>query len=248
MLLVGLAVGDASAQCVGNCGVLGADGVVTAPPGGATYRYVTTLGGTHPGGLVGTGGTNGSIFRTSLFSSNANDLLEFYFNYVTSDGAGYADYSWARLLNADLTEAAMLFTARTKTSGNIVPGQDMPPVEATLTPSSVEIQAGTTWSPLGGYSSRCYSVGCGHTGWIFSQYTIGTAGNYFLEFGVTNWADNIWDSGLAWAGTQVGGVVIDPTDPSVVPEPVSFVLLGSGLLGVAFVRRRRRSRDEEPAA
>ena len=34
--------GTAVAQtCVGNCGTLGADGVVTAPPGGTTYSYVS---------------------------------------------------------------------------------------------------------------------------------------------------------------------------------------------------------------
>jgi hypothetical protein len=248
-LAIGLSAGAAPAQvCVGNCGTMGANGVVSAPPGSSDYRYVTTNGGVTGVALTGVGGigsaTNGSTFTTSLFSAASGDELEFYFDYVTSDGAGYADYAWARLLNADMSEAALLFTARTKTSGSIVPGQDMPAPDATLSPSSVEIQSGTTWSPLGSYSGQCWATGCGNTGWVFSQYTIGMAGNYFLQFGVTNWNDTRYDSGLAFAGTTVGGVVIDPTPGgNVAPEPVSMVLLGTGLAGVGVVARRRRRRE-----
>jgi hypothetical protein len=31
--------------------------------------------------------------------------------------------------------------------------------------------------------------GCGSTGWASSSFTMGTAGSYFLLFGVTNWND-----------------------------------------------------------
>lgn len=244
LLVLGVSAGTGSAQvCVGTCGTLGANGVVTAPPVGTGYRYVTTTGSEADVALVGVGGTgfpvNGSRYTTAAFSANSGDMLDFYFNYVTSDGAGFADYAWARLLNADLSEAALLFTARTRTSGSIVPGQDMPDPDASLTPPSVEISEGTTWSPLGEWSGLCFDVGCGHTGWIFSQYTIGTAGSFFLEFGVTNWNDRFFDSGLAFAGAQVAGVIIDPTDPTVIPEPASMALFATGLAGLAFVRMRR---------
>ena len=37
--------GGLTATCIGECGSLGADGDVTAPPSGPTYAYVTTNGG-----------------------------------------------------------------------------------------------------------------------------------------------------------------------------------------------------------
>lgn len=241
-LVQALAAAPVDAQCVGNCGVLGPDGDVTASPQGGTYQYVSTnLGLPGVGSLPGVGGdgepTNGSTFTTVMFGANSGDLLEFYFNYVTSDGAEFSDYAWARLLNSDLSQAALLFTARTTPGGNTVPGFAMPPPSVTLDPSNVTIQAGTDWSALGGSSGDCWSTGCGHTGWVFSQFTIGTAGNYFLQFGVTNWNDTAFDSGLAFDGATIAGAPIDPT---VVPEPVTMILMGTGLLGIGLVQRRRR--------
>jgi hypothetical protein len=32
-----------------------------------------------------------------MFAATAGTALNFYFNYVTSDGAGFADYGWAEL-------------------------------------------------------------------------------------------------------------------------------------------------------
>jgi hypothetical protein len=240
--------GSVSAQCGGNCGTLGPDGHVTAPPGGGDYQYVSTyLGAFGEGSLPGVGGEgspiNGSTFTTALFSAYAGDPLQFYFNYITSDGAGYADYAWARLLNADYSVAALLFTARTTEHGNTVPGFGMPAIAATLNPVDtpiIHVAGGPLWSPLGPYSGRCYDVGCGYTGWIQSMFNIASAGNYRLQFGVTNWDDEDYDSGLAWAGATVGGIPIDPIDSTVVPEPITMVLLGTGLAGVGALHRRRR--------
>lgn len=258
LLLTSLAVGplgvaDAKAaaiptgwSCVGSCGTSGADGVVTAPPvGGSEYQWASTNGGATGGGaLQGVGGsgsaTTGSNLTSALFSAQSGDPLKFFFNYVTSDGAGYADYSWARLLDASMNQVALLFTARTREAGTIVPGTAMPMPEATLTPVSVNIIPNqTAWSPLGDDSSRCYDDGCGNTGWIESLFTIASTGSYYLQIGVTNWNDTNFQSGLALAGLTVAGEPVDP-DPVPVPEPSSIALMGMGLAGLLAARRRRR--------
>lgn len=236
------------------CGTLGANGVVVAPPNGESrYAFVSTNGGRTGVNLPGVGGNpaepdnpgapvNGALFRTTPFSAAANDDLRFLFNYVTSDGAGYADYAWARLLNPSLGQVALLFTARTVVSGSVVPGQGMPMPAATLTPGTVPIQtvpsgtsAGPEWLPLGQWSGDCFDVGCGYTGWIRSNFRIATAGQYVLEVGVTNWDDDRYDSGLALAGLALNDMPVE-----VIPEPGTVVLLASGLLGMAAVARRRR--------
>jgi hypothetical protein len=125
---------------------------------------------------------------------------------------------------------ALLFTARTEASGSIVPGAGLPAPLATLTPASVPIIGGApTWSPLGGYSGECYDAGCGHTGWVRANYTIATAGSYYLEVGVVNWLDTLYDTGLAVDGVTVGGAPVTPTTPA----PSSLLLLGIGLAALA---------------
>lgn len=224
--------------CTANCGTLGADGVVTTSPEGGTYGYVSSDFGVLDSGIGLGSETNGSRARTSLFSASAGDDLEFYFNYVTSDGAGFADYAWVRLLNSSLSQVALLFTARTTPGGDTVPGFGMPALApgVVLDPATTPIIAGgPAWSPLGSSSGTCFSTGCGYTGWIGMTYEIAAAGNYYLEFGVVNWSDSAFDSGLAFDGILVGGVPIDGT----VPEPASLALLGIGLAGLGAMRRRK---------
>ena len=161
--------------------------------------------------VLAAGSTNGSRLQSNLFSATAGEALEFYFNYVSSDGSGFADYAWARLLDSGGNEVALLFTARTTPAGNAVPGFGVPLPTATLTPSPVAIiPGGPVWSPLGSDSGACFNVGCGYTGWILSQYTIAAAGNYRLEFGTANWQDQLFESGLAFDGLTIGGVPIPP--------------------------------------
>lgn len=232
--------------CHGDCGTSGPDGVVTAPPNGQTsYQWISTSDGEDQVGVLPTGSlgddeSNGSTLATSVFSADAGTSLNFYFNYVTSDGAGYSDYAWAALFKSDGTLSALLFTARTAPSGSIVPGFGMPPVNpaVTLDPGSVEIIGGTNWSPLGAYSERCWATGCGHTDWVNASYTIINPGSYYLEIGAINWADTRYASGLAMSGVTVGGVPING-----VPEPAAFGMFGLGvlLLGLFAGMRRRAS-------
>lgn len=228
--------------CDGSCGSSNAaDGVVSMPPNGlGSYQWTSTAGGPSGVGVLPTGSlgkeTNGSTLATSVFAANANTALSFYFNYVTSDGSGYADYGWAALFNSDGTLASLLFTARTAPVGSIVPGFGMPPVNATLDPSSAAIiGGGPAWSALGGSSGACYGSGCGYTGWVNASYTIATAGDYFLKIGVVNWSDTLYDTGLAMSGVTVDGKPIDT------PEPAALATFGFGalLIGLAAGLRRR---------
>lgn len=231
----------ASWSCTGSCGASGANGVVgLAPTGGTQYGWVSTNGGVNGVALPGVGGsgsaTTGSILRSNLFTANVNELLNFSFNFVTSDGAGYADYAWARLLDAASNQVALLFTARTAASGSIVPGFSMPVPTVTLDPTNVPIIGGApVWAPLGGDSGRCYSGGCGYTGWIKSSYALQAAGTFQLEFGVTNWLDNAYQTGMAIDGVTINGR--DISNP--VSAPTTLGLLGLGLVGVALRRRRK---------
>ena len=130
-----------------------------------------------------------------------------------------------------------MFTARTESSGTIAPGTGLPANSATLSPSSVPIIAGApTWSPLGSSSNTCYQSGCGYTGWVQSDYTISTAGQYYLKFGVTNWNDTQYNTGMALDAVSVNNVQIAPTP---MPEPTSLLLLGTGLVGMGLLGRRR---------
>lgn len=259
--------------CVGVCGTSGADGVVDLSPISSSTQYgwistdptdpSHTFSGVSPFSPPSNfiGNTNGSTLTSSAFHANAGDQLSFYFNYVTSDGVNvlepddFKDYGWSRLLNAgDSSQAAVLVTVRTDPDYNYIPGQGLPPSEATLTPpSSVPVfnyspvvdrydnwgsDTGPQWSPLGASSGRCWGEGCGYTGWIQANYTITTTGDYFLEFGVTNWNDLAYDSGIA-----IDGIAISPGNGGVtspVPEPETYAMLLAGLSLFGLSTRRRK--------
>lgn len=227
--------------CIGDCGTSPADGVVTLSPlGNAEYLYISTAGGDAGAGqIAGVGGTNGSQMTTASFAAIAGDVLKFYFNYVTSDGSGFADYAFAQLLDSSDSLVATLFTARTQPTGDTSPGFDLPANDSTLTPSTSAIIPGAPdWSLLGGSSGSCFDAGCGYTGWILSEFTITAGGTYSLTFGTTNWGDTAFDTGLAIDGVKINDTPIVP--PITAPEPSTLAVLALGLAGLGLVRHRRR--------
>lgn len=215
----------------GNAGSGTADGDVSISPSPTgTYKYVSTSGGIDGvGSIYGYGGdgqpTNGSTLTSTSFTGKIGEKLEFFFNYVTSDGAGFSDYAWARLVDTAGETISVLFTARTTPEGNSVPGFALPEPSARLNPEVVQIKsAATDWSALGNDSGSCYSIGCGSTGWVSSSFVFKESGSYQLEVGVTNWNDTAFASALA---VDVQKRIIAPTE-TVLRAPNSDVYFESG--------------------
>jgi hypothetical protein len=243
--------------CTGACGALGPDGdIVASPLANPQYAYVTTSGsdafGVSPVALDpnNRGGgieTNGSKFVSGSFHAAAGDTLEIQFNYVSTDGKGYDDYAWARIVDAsDLSLVAWIFTATSSNSGtrNIVPGDvvdkhDFDPDAVIVNYKDYEFTSKTAtdpiaWSVLGSSNGSCWednAAGCGYTGWLLSRHGFAAAGDYRVEVGVVNWGDTAYDSGLAFDYAQL---------TSNVPEPASWPLALAGIGVVGFMVRRRR--------
>ncbi len=227
----------------GVAGIGTSNGDVGDSPVGSSYVYVTTAESNATGIGYGLGSeTNGSQLTTSTFEAEAGAELSYYFNYVTSDGSGFADYAFA-LLEDSVGGVTNLFNARTTELGDTVPGFGLPAIDAgvTLNPASTPIiDNATNWAELGVSSGGCYAEGCGSTGWIQSTFTIQTAGTYSFTFGVTNWSDQALQSGLAIAGLSIGEEVIIPDNPvAAVPLPAAGWMLLAGVAGMSMVRRRR---------
>lgn len=136
---------------VGNCGTnTAADGEVTPAPGFASYQWISTRGSPTGGGTLPVGPTgqetNGLAAHTPVFTVNAGDKLDFFFNYITSDGAAFIEYAWAGLFDGVSTFDSYLFTARTTPSGNTMPGFGLPgplitpPSHQTLPTRSLQLQ------------------------------------------------------------------------------------------------------------
>jgi hypothetical protein len=267
-----VALGGVTWNTTGAAGLIAGDATVAVSPlNNSTFGYVTTAGGvynTSPLALRSEGRgtenqTNGTKIVSGSFNALAGEKLNLYFNYVSTDGRGYDDYAWARLVSAGSnTTAAWLFTARSTNSanGSVVPGDVLnrqvdnklpDQLDAVLNDGktvSFEV-AGTQWAPLGSSSGICWDSAntCGPTGWIKSSFSMTTSGSYYLEFGINNWGDEAYDSALAFdfAGLQparFNGL----TAP--VPELPPAAMMGLGLGLMAMIMRRRQTRPSASAA
>ncbi|MDN3517168.1 NF038132 family protein [Aquisalimonas lutea] len=226
---------------VGNSGTSGADGAVDLSPfASSEYGWISTDDGADMDGLGVEDETTGSTITSPTFSADAGDELDFYFNYVTSDGGSYTDYGWAQVLPVG-DDPIQLFTARTNPDGDTVPGFGLPEpdVDVTLDPEDTPVVSGAPqWSPLGDSSGDCWDDGCGSTDWVNASFLFDQAGEYSLQFGVVNWADTAYQSGLAFDGATIGGADIGD-DPAQVPAPGALALMSIGLAGIGMAMRRR---------
>lgn len=236
--------------CAGGsvCGTAGPDGVVSAPPGGTTYAYVTTAGASGQNGaalIPNTG--NGSVLLTHPFTLGPGQTFSVPLAFLTSDGGLYQDYAWAALIDLATDARTWLFTARTTRTDAPVPGEGLPAISPGVSLGPVGFTAGApTWSPLGGSSGACFTIpgleevwlGCGWTDWITVSWRVppGQGGLYRAAFAVANFRDEGWQSGLALGVPTVDGQPIEP--PAPVPEPASAALLALALLGIGLARRR----------
>ncbi len=242
-------------SCTGHCGSTAPVGDITGSPlGNPKHGYVSTAGsqafGVSPLSVsdnkVGAE-TNGSKFVSGVFAAGHNDRLDVVFNYASTDGNGYDDYAWARLLDVDNNNAlaSWVFTARSTNSGsnNIVPGDVLPSNEfdarSVITNyRDYEFTAKTIdWAPLGVSNNICWesdAKGCGFTGWLQSSVTFEKAGRYRLEVGVVNWGDTLFDSGLAF---DYAGLVDSRIAP--VPEPRTYMMMLAGLMMLGLGARNR---------
>lgn len=256
------AIDIAGWTCEGNCGVLGADGDVTLAPGSSgPYGWVSNnngvlgLGLTNDGRAGFVGPSDGSRLLSPVFAANAGAQLRFYFNFVTADGDVFSDYAWARLLDQNDQEVAVLFSARSTDDTQVptVPGAGMPAPTATLSPATALIQSnpnpllGPSWSPLGSNSGDCWRDGCGYTGWVQATYSIPANGSYRLELGVVNWNlydvpptdldfDTLFDSGLAFDVVTLDNVPLGapPSGGSQIAAIPTLGTWGLGLLSLAL--------------
>ncbi len=250
--------------CTGACGSAAADGDITlAPTGNAQYAWLSTFGSTaldvSPLLIEESGGggstffqTNGSSWLSPAFTLTAGQSVDAWFNYVSTDGKGFDDYAWARLVHAGSGDtAAWLFTARSTNGSrrNVVPGNalaratnntvDFDVAEVIVNYADFDFQTRNLtigdpidWSPLGDSNGTCWrddAEGCGFSDWLHAVVAPG-AGAYRLEVGVVNFGDQIYDSGIAF----------DFTGLQPVPEPAGWLSMLGGAAWLAARRRQRR--------
>lgn len=251
------------------------------PSGAATDCYIVTDSGAgvgtipttflpSPGGVPGPGIpnipniTNGSQMVSPVFTATAGQQLNFDFMFATNNGtANFSDWANAVLVPTGGGTALNLFTARTSSSNQVVPGFGFPALAPGLVLSpGVSTLKGDTWfldPQTGGTSSadpnatqygptRFGGGPGGSSDWINALFTFDAtnAGTYQLEMNVANVGDTIYSSALFFAGAS-----ISPTPVVTAAEPSTWLLMLSGLVGFGLfgaLGRRNLSKKQGMAA
>ncbi len=175
---------------------------------------------------------------TNAFHAAGGQEISFIYDFVSSDGTAYKDYAFVELINLDTGSATQIINMRYNGAGNsVVHGLGLPPMVGTVGPSVMMYPDPPEWSPLGGSSGSCWFTGCGYTGWQFESYVIpaNKSGNYELRFGVANWDDRAFDTGLAFSALSLDGVAV-----GLAPEPASWAMVMAGFFAAGSILRRQR--------
>jgi hypothetical protein len=285
---VGCAVGGGTTPAGWTSGGVGGGVAATAapyiPPGGASTDcyIVTDSGGGYPG-LNSTGysssaipaapnspyntigGTNGSYMASPAFAAAAGQKLNFNFAFITNDGSGsFSDWAASYLLPVNSlgvptgSPSLNLFTARTGSNSQVVPGYGFSgsPAGLTLTPSTASLQGNTFYldALTGGTSSldpnatqygptRYPNSGGpgGSAPWVNASFVFNAsdAGTYELIMATSNVGDTLYSSGLLFGGQSISTGVL-------APEPASLALIGTALAGLGLVSRRKPAHLPKP--
>lgn len=252
-----------------------------SPSGSSTDCFIVTdTGGGYPGNnstgvptssIPGApsiaGSTNGSAMLSPVFTAASGQKLNFDFAFITNDGSGdFSDWASAYLLPVTAggvptgAPALNLFTARTGTNSQVVPGYGFTgyPPGLTLTPSTATLQGNTFYldALTGGTSSsdpnatqygptRYPNSGMpgGSAPWVDASFVFDAAdgGTYELVMATSNVGDTLYASGLLFTGESISG------GSPIIPEPSTWVMMISGFLGLGFVGYRQAKKRGGPA-
>jgi hypothetical protein len=241
--------------------------VTDAGPGIASSNGSSLPTTSIPGAPVIAGSTEGTYMQSPTFTAAAGQQLNFQFSFITQDGSGsFSDWASSYLVPVTANGAPTggpslnLFTARTGSNNQVVPGVGFTgfPAGLTLTPSTAILQGNTFYlDPTNGSTSntdsnasqygptRYPNTGApgGSTPWITANFTFnsGDTGTYDLVMAVSNVGDDNYSTGLLFTGQSIsgGGPIVPPNGS--VPEPGTVSLIGAALAGLAMIRRKRKN-------